>query len=425
MTLRLSLVSLMGILLTFPLFVNAGISLKADSMCLPDAAPDPCVCGPKFVPNKGCSGPPTKFMCECFDTPPGGKVTGKCVNTFDCKGTGTEKGGIGDAKGFMDALKGVMGMLQQAMQSKQQQQQQPQPQPLTGTQGCTAYYQVTAPSADPCAYYVPPTSQSLLTTGVDTSTSNALLDALNSGGQSLSVSEQLLGTIGSGLPQQTQTQTQGTPTGTNAAPVNPNLANQAVNLSGTRGDIVVTDSGATIVAQARDPQANTEVAGFYVSDTFGAKPQGIVAGMCQNRPWAGSIVSYVIPPSFFDSLCAWRGYQVGTPAPPAQPVIQQTTFAPTPTPTTSAPTTVSTVAPQVDIWAVPAKVPLGTRTSVFWNSAGVASCTISSPDGSFNENTLSGGAATVPLSGPTTFTISCLTAGGTPVTDYVTVQLSI
>ncbi|MBI2025510.1 hypothetical protein HYT04_01845 [Candidatus Kaiserbacteria bacterium] len=74
---------------------------------------------------------------------------------------------------------------------------------------------------------------------------------------------------------------------------------------------------------------------------------------------------------------------------------------------------------------MPDKVPLGTRTSVFWNTKGVEQCSITSPDGSFNENSLSGGAATVPLSGPTTFTISCLTAAGTPVTDYVTVQLAI
>ena len=156
--------------------------------------------------------------------------------------------------------------------------------------------------------------------------------------------------------------------------------------------------------------------------------------MCQNRPWANSVVSFVIPPTFFDGLCSWQGYQVGKPAPPPQPtvILQQTKPAPVtkkPTPPKQPPAAASStppaVPPQVDIWAVPAAVPLGSRTSIFWNTKGVASCTETSPDGSFNESTLSGGASTVPLSGSTTFTISCLTADGKPVTNYVTVNMSI
>jgi hypothetical protein len=354
-------------------------------------------------------------------------VNGVCIAAGKCEGvnfTGLngQQQGVGDAKGMMDAMKGVMDMLKQAMQGKQQQQQPQQPTTGLPTTGCTAYYQVTAPSADPCAYYVPPTSDSLLSgsTGLDSSGFDALQDAL-SGGGSINVSEQLIGNLDT-----TATQTP-PPAPAAGFPTTQNLSGQAVNLqSGTQGDIVVGEGSATIFARARDTQANTEVAGFYGSDTFGSQPQGVVAGMCQNRPWAGSIVSFVIPPSFFDSLCAWRGYQVGTPAPPPPPVIQQTptpasAASPTPTPTPTA----STIPAEVDIWAVPDKVPLGSRTSVFWNSKGVESCTISSPDGSFEEHALSGGAATVPLSGATTFTISCLTSEGKPVTDFVTVNLSI
>jgi hypothetical protein len=81
------------------------------------------------------------------------------------------------------------------------------------------------------------------------------------------------------------------------------------------------------------------------------------------------------------------------------------------------------VEPQADIWAVPSSVPLGARTTVFWNAKGVTSCTETSPDGSFSQSSLSGGAATVPLSGPTTYTISCTTPAGGHITNYVTVQL--
>jgi hypothetical protein len=79
----------------------------------------------------------------------------------------------------------------------------------------------------------------------------------------------------------------------------------------------------------------------------------------------------------------------------------------------------------VDIWAVPASVPLGTRTTIFWNSKNAQSCVETSPDGSFSHSSLSGGGATVPLSGATTFTISCQAPDGTHATDYVTVNLSI
>lgn len=370
----------------------------------------------------------------CYDTPVSGhKVTGECVEAFNCEGK--QATGLG---GGMQAISQLMQLGQQIMQLfKGQEGQQSQGDGAamspasTIQQGCTAYYQVTAPSSDPCAYYVPPTSQSLLnSTGLGTGVSDELLKALNAGGDSaLNVSDQILGVAGE-LPEEAAAMAEAaTSTDETTAQAGAGLSGEQVALqSGTRGDIVVTDGGATIVAQARDVSANTEVAGFYGSDTFGGQPKGVIAGMCQNRPWAGSIVSFVIPPAFFDSLCAWRGYKVGTP--PAAPdaarassekAVPAAPPAQAPAPQPSEPE----VPPQVEIWAVPERVPLGTRTSIFWHTKGVESCSITSPDGSFNESTLSGGAATVPLYGPTTFTISCLTPSGAPVTDYVTVQLAI
>lgn len=391
-------------------------------------------------------------MCPpgiCVDKPPGGTVNGICIAQNKCEGSNAtnqegKQQGMGDAKGMMDALKQVMDMLKQAMQKKGgggggdkgQQQQQGQ------DQGCKQYYQVTTPSTDPCAYYVPPTSNSLLQTGqTGVSGSSALLDALedptlleeSEGLEESNVSDQILsgsGELPEDLTSQTETTTEGESDEKTASSSqsSQNLTEQQINLqSGTKGDIVITKDGATIYAQSRDSGANTEVAGFYGSDTYGGQSQGIISGMCKNRPWASSIVSFVIPPTFFDSLCAWRGYQVGAPAPPSQPVLDKKKAA---TSTTSGHDAMSEsyvpeVEPKVEIWAVPDKVPLGTRTSIFWNTRGVESCSITSPDGSFNETSLSGGAATVPLSGPTTFTISCLAPAGSPISDYVLVNLAI
>jgi hypothetical protein len=200
------------------------------------------------------------------------------------------------------------------------------------------------------------------------------------------------------------------------------------NVGGAQGNIQVVPNGATIVANTVDTGSNSAVAGFYGADTLGAQqPTSLVAQLCQNRPWAGNFLSYIIPPSFFDGLCQWQGYTVGTP--PAQQSSPQSnvTLTQQSVPATSAPTTPSapTVQPQVQIWAVPASVPLGARTTIDWAAQGVSNCTETSPDGSFSQNSLQGSAATVPLTGATTFTISCQAPDGTPVTDYVTVNIAI
>jgi hypothetical protein len=97
---------------------------------------------------------------------------------------------------------------------------------------------------------------------------------------------------------------------------------------------------------------------------------------------------------------------------PSHPQVQQ-----------AVPVTTPVVPGRVDIWAVPPSVALGARATIFWNTENVSNCTETSPDGSFRQTSLSGGAATVPLTEPTTFTISCLDSGQNPTTDYVTVNI--
>ena len=441
MTMRNALVICIWILLVIPLALYAAEFTGSNAIC--SAAFDWSGCEFPMV------NPQTKKLCgkglPCDASPPGGAVTAKCLTFNNCKGVSTEKGGLGDSKMFMDLMKSIADLLKGKDDKKGD---QPPPQQQTQL-GCpTGYYQTSDElrRSDPCANYVPPTSNSLLNTnqlGVQGGATSDLLNALGVGtgaGAALdasfgaeaegtsagNVSDLLTDRLAPEVEEKTGTQaaqTSGTssPTSTPAS----NLGGKVNLSSGTRGNIEVTDAGVTVVAGARDAEANTEVAGFYGSATGGAQPQSVVARMCQNRPWAGSIVTYVIPPSFFDSLCAWRGYQVGAPEAPSQPVVVQQAKLNSPPPATAPEIQISVGEPSVDIWAVPARVTLGTRTSVFWNSKGVESCTVSSPDGSFNESALSGGAATVPLSGATTFTISCLTKSGEPVTDFVTVELAI
>ena len=197
---------------------------------------------------------------------------------------------------------------------------------------------------------------------------------------------------------------------------------------GERGDIEVRWGGATIIGGMRDTQTNTEVAGFYGSETLGGQPQGLVGQWCKERPWVSNFLSKIVAPTFFDGLCKWRGFQVGTPPVLTQkPVVRPTT--PTPKPvvaTTTAPAPAAPVVPpKADIWAVPASVPLGGRTSIFWNTQGVTSCVESSPLGNFSQSSLSGGAATVPITAATTFTITCKAPDGSEITNSVVVNLKI
>ena len=414
--LRLATLALAIIFLGVPFVIYAAVSMEADQMCI--ASWDyGCPCG--TVCKKG--GPPGGQGCPCGEAPPGGQVTGKCVAAINCKGIGTEKGGIGDLKGMLDILKVVMDVLKKKEQGGDGGGGGGDGGQFSTTT-CRTYYRVTTPSTDPCAYYVPPTSSSLFDGSASGTNSNASTELVNT----LSVG------VGSAFGVEPSVGN-ATVTTTNVSTSTPAsaLSKQAVDVGAGRfpegafGDIVTTDTGGTIYAGSRDAGNNIEVSGFFGADSFVGKMQGAVGNMCKTRPWAGSLVARVIPESFFDGLCSWRGYQVGTPAPP--PLTQP---APRPTQKSKAATTSSAIPqpqagePRVDIWAVPESVSLGLRASIFWSTKNVDSCTVSSSGGNFNESKLSGGAATVPLTNDTTFTISCTAPDGKTLSDEVTVTIS-
>ena len=400
--------------------------LDANYQCMPVLFQ--CGCG-QVKGSNGCTAGSNKWMCECDQSIPDTNhtVKGICVAPLKCEGQSFtnlqgQSTGVGDTGNIIGGIfKGLLDSLMQGLSAGGGGGGGGGGTPY-GTTGCTQYYTVTTPSTDPCATYLPPVSGDILGS-FGSGSSDLLLDALGTGSQSsagtnsqTSVSSQL-----------SQGQADGTvPTvSTQSSQVPPGLGQQTVGLSGTRGDIQITSTGGTIFAGARDEKTGTEVAGFFGGDTLGAtQPQGVVVRLCQTRPWANSFISYVIPSTFFDGLCSWRGYQVGIPAPlpESTAIVQQTP------PTAPAATTTpvySGIEPKADIWAVPMNVPLGARTSIFWNTQGVSSCTVTSPDGNFFENALFGGAATVPLTGVTVYTISCLVSDGSHVTDFVTVNLSI
>lgn len=192
---------------------------------------------------------------------------------------------------------------------------------------------------------------------------------------------------------------------------------------GQKGNILVDSTGAMIIAGVRT--SNSETASFYGSGSSASQPTSFVGKVCTSRPWASGLVAAIIPASFFDSLCSWQGYQVGTLAPSGTGTAIIRT-APQAQPVKAQPQGVTVqqkLNPQAKIWAQPAAVRLGSRTSIFWTSADVQSCAVTGP--SFTANTLAGGASTVPLSGEATYTIKCTAADGTIVTKSTTVTLAI
>jgi len=187
---------------------------------------------------------------------------------------------------------------------------------------------------------------------------------------------------------------------------------------GISGDLRIFGTAVTAFVSNRDAQNNTQVSGFYGADAATqAAAVTVVAKMCKERPWATNFLSFIVPASFFDSICVLRGFQVGTPPPPKK--------ISTSTGTSSKPVTPPKpyVPPKVDIWAVPDAVRSGFRTSIFWESRGVESCVVASADGSFSQTALSGHAPSAPLSSAMTFTITCQTATSTPVIGQVTVSM--
>lgn len=273
---------------------------------------------------------------------------------------------------------------------------------------CTYRYQVTTPSSDPCAIYVPPTSSSL----INRTTSSQLLDSL----KAPNVSDALLIQANRvTVPDQSAVQT-------------PARAPTFVSQSGDKGGIQMTSTSATIQAGVRNAGLNTETSGFFGSNASqGSSPQNIIERICLVRPWQSPLVAGGIPAGLFDSACSSKSLRVGV-SPAASPAATSAAGAAPaakPAPAAQVKPAGPYVAPQVSIWASPSSVPVGSRTSIFWTAKGVDSCLETSPDGSFNGTSLYGSAATVPISAATVFTISCIAPDGSHVTDSTTVNLAI
>lgn len=399
----------------------AAVGTAADAMCI--ASWDyGCPCG--VVCHKG--GPPGGLNCPCSDVTSGFTTQGKCVSALKCLATSAQgqNGGMGDLKQALDMAKSILDM----MKGKGGGGGGGDSGAGAGTGatnptlgGCSQYYNVTTPSSDPCAVYIPPVSSALASTSGSAATDliSSLLNGAYGTGSNTSGSTNTSNTqVAATTTTTTAAATQQTTTGTAPAGV-------MAQAPGVSGDIQYSSSTVTVLVNNVDQKSGTQVAGFYGTDA-GGQPTGVISNMCQSRPWSSNFLSFIIPSSFFDSLCELRGYKVGTPvvAAPATHTVSKPKVVKTIATTTPDVPAGPYVEPQADIWAVPAGVPLGARTTVFWNAKGVTSCTETSPDGSFSQNSLSGGAATVPLSGPTTYTISCLTPKGDHITNYVTVNLA-
>lgn len=400
----------------------------ANDMCVPWNAA--CPCGAGINPPKCNSGGPNRANCTpgvCVDKTNDGIVLGICSALRKCEGvTGSGLGGAQEALGafkqIFDLVKGMAGGGGGGGGAGEI--------PNYGTSSanvCTNYYQVTVPSSDPCAIYNPSGVLDAANTG-SSGISGTLLDALGGSGGSAtppaSVSGQLNATLQNTSPATQGTQPTNTNTPTNTNPTNTSTLKPAAQ--GLSGDVRIGTAGATVIANLR--QGLSEVAGFFGGSTGGASQALSAAGrICATRPWSGSFASNLIPSSFFDGLCEWRGYQAGMPIPTNTPTTPNTVIVPAQA--VQRPVTgiqqpqVAVVPPEVDIWAEPASVRLGTRTYIFWNTRGVSSCKETGP--SFSHASLSGGASTVPISGATTFSIECLTRDNTTITDSVSVQIAI
>lgn len=284
---------------------------------------------------------------------------------------------------------------------------------------CPTRYRVSVPSSDPCAVYVPPVSTSTL------NMSDALLRAL--GPQSIPAKPPQT-SVGNFLLNMAENIV--APMASRASfspeifPIEP----------GARGDIQLTTTGATIQAGLVDANRNLEVSGFFGAKTLIEAPASLAVRMCVVRPWQHAQVSAKIPASIFDAVCSGKGFKTGLPAAAAASgaaAPAKTSGSKLATTTASIATTtaavpeVPSVKPAAAIWASPESVPLGSRTTIIWDSKGVVSCVETSPDGNFNDDRKSGRASTVAIVGPTTFIISCLAPDGSHVTDFVRVNLAI
>ncbi len=373
----------------FPQLTEAVMS-EADAMCVPLKIE--CSCG-LFKDSKGkCTKPGNKFMCPCFDTTSGATAaSGKCMAPFKC---------LADQAGGMPPMLPMIPMMMPMMMMPQDPCMQPQ-------QNNNATTSTSTPQTDPCG-----------SGGYDSGFGGSIFDTSGYfNDTSGDISGSLFDDVGqprggvSNLPGSTSTGE------TAKAPTVPTTTSKLV------GTIKIGEAGATIVANLRD--GLTEVAGFFGASSLTVGVSKSIAGrLCATRPWATSwFFSKLMPDQFFDMLCSRAGYQVGVALPQGAgggAVVAPKKTVPPPAQKQPLPNLGSV---EIDIWAEPPVVRLGTRAYIFWTSKGVLECTVSGPN--FTQNSLSGGASTVPLSGATIYTLECTAPGGAKTTDSVTVNLAI
>jgi len=85
--------------------------------------------------------------------------------------------------------------------------------------------------------------------------------------------------------------------------------------------------------------------------------------------------------------------------------------------------TVRVIDPQVAIWAEPSSVRLGSRTTIYWNTRDIDTCTVIGPD--FSQAGAYGGAGTVVIGKTETFTAVCQAPDGSEITEEVNVSIAL
>lgn len=377
----------------------------ADAMCNPVFMQCPCMQIPN--PKGGCMGGMNMHLCPCFDITSGFKTSGICTGPNKCLAQSS------DGQGGMP----MMPMLPMPMSM-------PMDMPMDcgsgfgGTSGIDPSRNSTTSTSTPqtCPNaYTPPSYNDPFSNNPSVDFTNPSIDFAPS---SSSISD-LIDTGGAG-GQPTRFAVASS-TGGNTTFV----GGQVFGLTGgIAGDLKIFGTAVTAFVSNRDAANNAQVSGFYgqTAPTQAAAVQ-VVTTMCRLRPWSTNFLSFIVPASFFDSICTLRGFPVGQPA--AKPVVKTTTTSSgtSAKPATQTPPPAPYVKPKVDVWAVPESVRSGFRTSVFWQASGVSSCAIVSADGLFNETGLSGHSASAPLTSATTFTMTCQTATSSPVVDKVTVDV--
>ncbi len=291
--------------------VTNGLNREADIFCSKQIC-CPSTCGKDIPP---CT------AITCLDQTSGFTTSGKCVNNRPgvCKATGASDGKFdGGMQALMKSLGDLLGKL---MKGGEGGGDGGAPPPPPGAEGCTQFFQTSDISqlSNPCAQYQAPVSGGIDTTPTPT----------GSGGcDPLSAALGMCGGTGTSISTGTNTNTNINTSATGPAATGPRIifattsvGGIGVRPQGARGDIVMGGGGVTVVAGTRDSGSNVEVAGFYGSGTGNTQQsQGLIAGWCQTRPWAENFLSKIVAPTFFDGLCAARGYQVGLPPPPPPPI---------------------------------------------------------------------------------------------------------